>query len=395
MVKLRGWVVFVVAAAALAACSSATGSSTTSSGPVGAAARSGQSGSTGNIVAEAKAALQRNYRGTDGPVPASGPPAAKNKSIWVITCGQAAVGCATLGNAAVAAARTIGWKVTLCDGKLSPPTYVQCVYSAIAAHADAIVPTIVDCPDISSPLAAARRAGIKIFGLVSFDCDVAGGANLFNATVHYHGASTLADFYATLAKTMADYVIAKSNGAAHVLLIGENDDYTGRTIFAAQRTELARCTSCRVYDLVFSLSDLGSGVLASKVSAALVQHPDVTTVVAGFDAAIDAGIGQAVSSAGRPLMLTGLEGLPANISLIKQGRQAAVAGISLGWIGWAAIDGLNRLFAGQPQVDEGIGWQTVDKDHNLPTTPAYDGNVGSNGQPKQDYQAIYRKSWGK
>lgn len=393
MSKLRWLIGLVVVGLALAACSSSgTGSSKTSSG----AGANGGAGSGGpGIVAEAKAALERNYQGTDGPVPSSGPAAATNKSIWIITCGQAAIGCATLGNAAVAAAKAIGWKATLCDGKFSPPTYVQCVNSAIAAHADAIVPTIVDCPSISAPLKAAHRAGIKIFGLVSFDCDSAGAPNLFDATVHYHGASTLADFYGTLAKTMSDYVIAKTNGTGHVLVIGEKDDYTGRAIMLAHLAELHRCSTCRVYSLQFSLSDLGSGVLASKVSAALVQHPDVTAVVAGFDAAIDAGIGQAVSGAGHPIMLTGLEGFPANISLIKQGRQAAVAGISSQWIGWAAIDGLNRLFAGQPQVDEGVGWQTVDKDHNLPKTPDYDGNVDSGGQPKQDYKAIYRKSWGK
>jgi ribose transport system substrate-binding protein len=354
---------------------------------------SGGAGSA--IVTQAQAALSQNYAGTDGPVASSGPAPAPGKSVWVITCGQAALGCATLGNAAVAAAQTIGWKATLCDGKLSPPAYVQCVDSAVAAHADAIIPTIVDCPDVRAPLQKAHDAGIKIYGLVSFDCDAAGAPKLFDGTVQFKGAKDLQDFYTQLAATMADYVIAKSNGTGHILVVGEGDDYAGRAIYDAQRSAAKKCTTCKVYELKFSLSDLGTGVLASKVSAALVQHPDVTWVMSSFDAAILAGIGQAVTGAGRPLQLTGLEGLPPNVAMIKQGRQTAVAGLSLEWMGWAAIDGLNRVFAGQPQVESGIGWQTVDKDHNLPGSPAYDGNVGAGGQAKADYKAVYRKSWGK
>ena len=388
MVKFQRLASLIVVGLLLAACSN----SATSGGKT-----DGKSGSTdaGGVAAQAKAALEQNYAGTDGAVPVSGPAPADGKSVWVITCGQAAVGCATLGNAAVDAAKTIGWKATICDGKFSPATYVQCVNSAVAAHADAIIPTIVDCPDVRAPLEAAKKAGIKIFGLVSFDCDIAHTSKLFDGTVQYHGMKDLEEYYSKLAATMADYVIAKTNGVGHVLVVGENDDYAGRTITAAQHAALEKCKSCTVHSLTFSLSDLGAGTLASKVSAALVQHPDVTVVVSSFDAAIDAGIGQAVTSAGRPMTLTGLEGLPANISLIKDGRQTAVAGLSLEWSGWAAIDGLNRLFAGQPQVDEGIGWQTVDKTHNLPQTPAYTGNVDTSGKPKQDYKAIYTKSWGK
>jgi len=387
VVMIRAWALVVAATLAISACSSTSTSSLSGGSGAGAASSS--------IVTQAQAALDQNYAGTDGPVPSSGPVPAQGKSVWVITCGQAALGCATLGNAAVDAAKTIGWKATLCDGKLAPPTYVECVNSAIAAHADAIIPTIVDCPDVREPLTKAHDAGIKIYGLVSFDCDIAGAPKLFDGTVRFKGAKDLRDFYAQIAATMAEYVIAKSNGTGHILVVGEGDDYAGRTIYDAQRSAVKKCTTCKVYELKFSLSDLGTGVLASKVSAALVQHPDVTAVMSSFDAAILAGIGQAAASAGRPLMLTGLEGLAPNIAMIKQGRQTAVAGLSLEWMGWAAIDGLDRVFAGLPQVESGIGWQTVDKDHNLPSGAAYDGNVGADGTPKADYKAIYRKSWGK
>jgi ribose transport system substrate-binding protein len=48
------------------------------------------------------------------------------------------------------------------------------------------------------------------------------------------------------------------------------------------------------------------------------------------------------------------------------------------------------VFAGEPQVDAGIGHHTIDATHNLPTGPGgYDGNAKSAG-----YDANYKRIWG-
>ncbi|CUU59634.1 hypothetical protein Ga0074812_13014 [Parafrankia irregularis] len=43
------------------------------------------------------------------------------------------------------------------------------------------------------------------------------------------------------------------------------------------------------------------------------------------------------------------------------------------WIGWAAVDALNRQLAGPGSApdDQGIGFQIVDRTHNLPESGAY------------------------
>jgi ribose transport system substrate-binding protein len=347
-------------------------------------------------VTVATQALARNYAGTDGPVPASGPPAAANKSIWVITCGQAAAGCATPGNAVMTAAKAIGWSATLCDGKLDPATYAQCVTSATAAKPSAIVLVLVDCQFVQAPLKAAKAAGIKIYGIGSYDCGSTGSTNLYDGQTVFEGGKTYQQSSAAVATSIADYIIAKSSGQAHTLLIRENDNLGAKANADGIDAELAKCGGCREYTLTVTVADLTSGNLSSKVSAALAQHPDVTTVATTYDAMVTFGVGQAVANAGRPIILTGVEGLAAGIALIKSGQQTMAAGIPSQWIGWAGVDELNRLFAGQPEVDEGIGYQTIDADHNLPTTTLfYDGNVDASGKPKQDYQAIYEKSWGR
>lgn len=53
---------------------------------------------------------------------------------------------------------------------------------------------------------------------------------------------------------------------------------------------------------------------------------------------------------------------------------------------YAAVDALNRLFAGAPQVDSGMGWQIVTKDHNLPT-------AGTEYDTTIDYRAAFGKLW--
>ena len=92
----------------------------------------------------------------------------------------------------------------------------------------------------------------------------------------------------------------------------------------------------------------------------------------------------------RTAQLLGGEGLPPNITLIKQGLETVAFGLPSTWAGWAAMDGLNRVFHGMPQVDAGIGHQTMDLTHNLPTGPyGYCCNARSKG-----FETNYRRIWG-
>ena len=49
---------------------------------------------------------------------------------------------------------------------------------------------------------------------------------------------------------------------------------------------------------------------------------------------------------------------------------------------------MNRIFAGQPAVPEGIGWVIADKGHNLPASATQYYN------PPYNFMTIYKKSWG-
>lgn len=350
-------------------------------------------------VTRAKEAVALALKGTDGEVPSQGPAGQTDKAIWVITCGQAAAGCATPGNAAVEAARALGWKATLCDGKLSQPTYAECVNSAAAARPDAIVLVAVDCQFVQAPLESARSAGAKVYGINNFDCDQSAGEGQkhFDAELRYHGFENHKAFMEkALGPAQANYIIDKTGGKARTLVVREDDTLSSVAIADGAEATLKGCSGCKTYTVDTTLDDVVTGKLATKVSAALTRYPDVDAVTVPYDAQIPLGVGQAVSGAGRPLILAGVEGLEANVDLIKQGQQSMAGGLSPGWSGWAAVDGVNRLLADAPQVDSGIGYQIVDKDDNLPTTTKYyDGNVGKDGAPLQDYKAIYLKSWGR
>jgi ribose transport system substrate-binding protein len=56
------------------------------------------------------------------------------------------------------------------------------------------------------------------------------------------------------------------------------------------------------------------------------------------------------------------------------------------WNGYGIADTVNRALAGEEQVAQGIGWQTIDADHNLPASGGYVAPV--------DYKSAYRTLWG-
>jgi ribose transport system substrate-binding protein len=294
------------------------------------------------------------------------------------------------------AAKNLDWNVTIADGKGTPEGQSAAIDAGIAKKPDAIVLMAVDCPDVKAALERADAAKVKVYGVNSVDCDdpdAGGGKKLIDATFDYGPHGDPVKFFAEVWKMTANYVIAKTNAKGKILDVTSEQPVLikkAKTIFL---DAMKKCTTCEVKEVAITLDDLITGKVEGKVAAALTANPDVDAVIAPYDAAVLLGVGNAVDAArrnsGKDIIVTGMEGLPASLELIKKGTQTMVPGSQpIRWWGWITMDGLLRMFAGQPQVDSGQGLQVITKE-NLPSTPYYDGNAKSSG-----YEANYKKLWG-
>ena len=387
--------VALVAALTIAACSSAK-SSTSSSGttPGGSTSSSSpDSGSASGVPAAVTSLLQSGYKGTFQPPPTSGPKATTGKSVWVISCGQVAASCAEIAGAAMQAGKALGWKMTLFDGKLDPSVYSQGILQAIANHVSGIFTVAVDCAIARSPLLQAKQAGIFTVGVSNFDCNDPlnnTGTPVYSTYVKYSGIDGYGTSYEDWKKYNAAWIIAQTGGKAKVV----NSYAPGYLVAEYQNKgfmeELKLCSGCSVVsNLGITATDQAGTAAQQKMQAAITQNPQVNAVQVGVSGWFGRFANAAIKSTSRSnLMVAGDECDDAAIAAIKgSGPQQMCVARVFGWESWAAMDELNRQFAspGSAPVDEGLGFQIVDKTHNLP--------AGSSWTSPINYQSAYEAIW--
>ncbi|GAB2826108.1 substrate-binding domain-containing protein [Actinocorallia aurea] len=340
-------------------------------------------------------ALEALYKGTFTAPPASGPKAQAGKKVWIISCGQASTACATPVNAMEAAGEAIGWDVTVFDGERNPTRFGQGITQAIAAGADGILTQAIDCAGVVGPYTQAKAADIELVGLYAFDCDDPAdktGPGVFSTFVKYHGYETAGDAIRGWGAARAPWVIEKTGGKAKAItlwvpgfLMTELTDQG-----FAQALE-AQCADCEILDHhEISLADLAANRAGAAFSTVLQRHPDANAIHAYADGVFQQFLNSSINSTGRQgIAAIGGECLPDNIEQIRSGgpQQACVV-LNSEWAGWAAVDALNRQFAepGSAPVDQGVGFQLVDKDHNLPASGPWVSPV--------DFASAYKKVWG-
>lgn len=350
-------------------------------------------------LSEVSDAVEAAYTGTDRDLPTSGPEMLADQNLWILSCSQGAPGCATPTLAMQEAAESVGWDVTVADGKLDFSTYSNLIRQAIAAKADAITLVAIDCGSVQQPLTEAREAGIAVYGLLSFDCDdpTVGGDALFTASLGMGGADTsLGDYLEDLGRTSANYIIDKTKGEAEVVEIYEDDvlfdAYVGKGFEAA----MDECDGCSYERVTIVAADYAGSAVQSKAAAGIARQPNANAIFAPVDALVTLGVGQAARAAKPGTILASIGGLQPNVEQIAgDGPQTFAAGLPFTRIGWAAVDDLNRVLQDEAQVDQGIGTQAIDTERNVPTDPDYyDGNVDDQGKPVVDYIAEYKALWG-
>ena len=340
------------------------------------------------------ASLDPLLAGVYGTLPTSAPAATK-KTVWVVSCGQQAVGCSLEAGGAMAAGKAIGWTMKLCDGKFDTNgAWDTCFRQAKAARADGVIGIGIGCAAVKQPLQELKSAGIKTISSHDFDCDdkyQGSGAPLFSTHLVYTPKlATPAAFWTAVGRAEADYFIAKTGGKAKILELSFPEVIYTRYLDKGLRAGLASCGGCSVADqLNLSVQDQATNQVPPKFSAALQRHPEVNAVAVPFDSLFVFGLRQAIISSGRAgkLAVLGGFGEPEVMPYIKEDKGVnAVVASPIVWFGWASVDELNRSFAGQQPVSEGLGYQLVDSKHNLP--PA-----GQPYQPKIDYVSAYKSAW--
>jgi ribose transport system substrate-binding protein len=398
MRKRIGTIAAVVAACgAVAACGSTSSSSSSDSSSAGssssAAATTSGSGtsSTSSAVTKAQATVAALYNGTDRALPTGGPKAETGKKVWVISCYEGAVGCSVPAQGFVAASPHLGWKATVVDAKLDPSTATQEIKTAVAAKADAIVVDGFPCSWAPGALASAKAAGVKLYGLLSFDCP---GKPLYDGQLLF-GKETYGQYLEDqVGAGIAAYIIDKTDGKGNVLAMQYNDGGAVNAIGQGIENAIKQnCPGCTFSSFAVTGQNIVQNQLQSLTSSALTKDPNANVVTSPIDSAILLGMGAAVTQAeagGRHILMTGVEGFAPNLKLIAAGGPDNFAiGSAALWEGWAAADGLNRVFAGAPQVDAGIGLEAIDKTHPSPSGLGnYNGNKRSQG-----YQQNYIKIW--
>ncbi len=340
----------------------------------------------------AKAELPKLYAGTSTKVNPTSRPAAKNKFVVIISAGQASISSSVPVDAAAAAAKAIGWRSTILDGKLQPSTYGGLVSQAIALGAQGIVLDGIDCDQVRGPLQQAKAHHIVVIPLYAYDCNdptEAAGAPLFSGVVNFNNLpdKQLGYFAESYGRGQADYIIAASHNKARILVLNDLEytvlKYTG----AGFDDQIAHSGGSQVVDTVnFLAADLGAK-LQQEIQAALLQHPDINWIKSPYTYATILGVVPAISAYPKgKYSVMGGEGFQPELADITAGTVTAAMAISSQWVGWATIDAMNSVFTHKPVYTSGIGWELVDATHNLPAS--------DNLVPKENYIAAFEKAWG-
>jgi len=385
---IRIGTVLMAAGILLGACSSSTTPK----------ASTGTSASTGSAAAALRAAVAataKGYEGTSTNVSSVSRPAAKNKTIAIISAGQAADSNAVPVMGAMEAAKAIGWKATVYDAALNPSNYAPLVSQAIAAHVNGIILDAIDCDTVKGPLEQAKAAGISVTAMYAFDCNdphsTGGKVSLFDGVTNYGVQNPNLDLFTeSYGSDQANYIIDKSHNTAKIIAIQDPEfSVLYYTLKGFDDTIAASHGSQVIATLDITQADLVDGNVVSKIETELERYPQANWIKSPFTYATTLGVVPALKA--NPSLhpdVMGGEGFFNELDDIRSNTITATNAISSDWTGWAAVDTLNSIFNHTKPVDSGIGWTLVDASHNLPTNPM------ANYTPKIPYQSEYKKAWG-
>jgi ribose transport system substrate-binding protein len=381
------WIVSASAVLALAVAMTACGSDS-SSDSGGGDSQAASSGDTSAAVKRAQTEAEKwlsaptEWAGpTDGPKPTAG------KRVAIISCSQATEGCNRPTRSAAEAAKLIGWKPTILDGKGEPSTQLAAANSAVDARYDAIILMLMDPTNMAEAMTKAKAAKIPVVTL--------GAPGYSKERAALDWIPDISHDWLATGDVLADYMIWKSDGKVDALMLHDSStlvvdqgQFKGsyRTL-----TDKAKCPDCKVTVKDFTQATLTTQPAQDAV-ATIQANPNINWIWC-YDFCLQQSV-QKLKSAGlgQDLKGAGFDCNAANLELMKNGTiQTVCVADPRDWEAWATVDQANRLVEGQQPADQKIPFLLVDRDTMDKLTPE---DLDKGWQGGIDYQAEYKKIWG-
>ena len=283
------------------------------------------------------------------------------------------------------AAQVLGYTVKVIDGQSQPQVWNQAIRTAVTDQSSGIILAGVPPTLVASALASAKQHKIPVATVLS----VLGSPT--EVRVNYDRAG--------VASATSAYIAKDSGGKASVAVATDPSEFpeTLPTDNAYATLLPQYCTGCSVATKINFTLGGASTKLASNVAEVLQSNAQINYIVVPFDAVVPF-VTQGIAQAGRTgkVRVIGVGALPSSIQAIKAGSMTESLGTPTEWMGWDAVDGLVRIFAGSqpPTADENLAgggsnytvpMRLIDKT-DLPTTADWQGGF--------DFQAKYKGLWG-
>jgi ribose transport system substrate-binding protein len=343
-------VVATVSIVAGACGSSSKASNTTtpaaaSTGTSGSAPTTGGSSPTGSGLAaiEAKVAqLEKAVTNVDVSVPPiKGLPDLKGKKLLIVPAlgivFNPSIGIIT------AALKPLGISVQECDGQGNPSTMASCMEQAPTIPDLAGVMTI-GVPYAQTPTAYAALAK-KNIPVAAVQQDP-GGAKSVLGKLGFVGSTSVLDGGVTAA---ADYIIAKSDGKADVIALGDNSspDVIAASQYMANYLK-TNCPGCKV--TLKEIASVQIGDATTYISAQMLQDPKVNYVLSINQDVSGEAVAKGLQSANATQKVK--QGGPGagllSMQQVAQGSAGFVAAISGSLDSWNWADAMLRVIAKEP-----------------------------------------------
>ena len=322
----------VVTAVALLAAASACTRSSSDSGSTG------QSASTAAGVARARAYVAANMAAPTslGLDPLSKKPDPK----YMISLENPVPTAVTKDDGTEAAAKALGWKYERIQVPAGPEGAAKAMDEAIARKPDYINYSGTAAATVAPELRAAQAAGIKI---------VPDGVTDPISNVQISADIDGRPYVKNNAEKIASYIIAKSNGKAHVAIFSlQVFPILTTFVDTFQQTMRNDCPDCKVTYVNQQISDIGTKIPGSVVST-VQRDPSISWAVFSFgDLAL--GVNAALRSAGMggKVNIGGETPAAANITALKRGTETVWTGFPIAILGWRIADMAGRDSVGDP-----------------------------------------------